>query len=160
MSKGPHARNDRLLRERRHDVYEEREKRREPTVCTDCGAVFANGRWCWKEAPVNPKRACCPACRRCADGYPAAYIEIKGEFFEEHRTEMLNLIRNTEKQEKAGHPLERIMSIRDEKDCTLITTTGVHVARRIGEALSRSYKGDFSFHYGEGEKNLRVYWQR
>jgi len=46
------------------------------------------------------------------------------------------------------------------KGTMLVTTTGVHLARRIGEALSRSYKGEFSFQYGDGEKTLRVYWER
>lgn len=160
IDKGLYGRKDRLIRKKRHDVYEEREKWPEPTLCTKCGALFVNGRWSWRKPPKKAKEIICPACRRSADNYPAAYIEIKGEFFEEHRNEILNLIRNIEEQEKAEHPLERIMSITDEKDYTLVTTTGIHIARRIGEVLSRSYKGDFSFQYTEGEKHLRVYWQR
>jgi len=41
-----------------------------------------------------------------------------------------------------------------------VTTTGIHVARRIGEALARAYKGDLSYQYAEGEKRIRVYWRR
>ena len=41
-----------------------------------------------------------------------------------------------------------------------ITTTGVHVARRIGDALGRSYQGDLNFTYGAGEKSIKVSWSR
>jgi hypothetical protein len=52
------------------------------------------------------------------------------------------------------------MNIKDESDHTLLTTTGVNIARRIGEAISRSYNGNFSFQYADGEKSIRVYWER
>ena len=52
------------------------------------------------------------------------------------------------------------MSIKDEKEYTLVTTTGIHIARRIGDAMSRSYKGDYSFQYAEGDKSIRVYWHQ
>ncbi|MBT8763215.1 ATPase [Desulfohalobiaceae bacterium Ax17] len=159
MNKGRYGRNDKLIKEHRHDVYEEN-RGPEPSLCTECGALFVNGRWTWKKTGEYTSKMVCPACRRCADNYPAGYIQIKGEFFEGHRDEILNLLRNVEEMEKGEHPLERIMLITNEDDHTLVTTTGVHIARRIGEALSRSYKGDFSFQYGEGEKSIRVYWQR
>jgi NMD protein affecting ribosome stability and mRNA decay len=159
-SKGMHRRSDRLLKEKRHDVYRETGKWPEATLCTKCGALFNNGRWSWGESPVNANQTICPACRRVSDNLPAGYIELKGTFFQEHSDEILNLIRNIEQQEKGQHPLERIMTITDQDDCTLVTTTGIHLARRIGEALSRSYNGEFSFHYAEDERSIRVYWQR
>jgi hypothetical protein len=73
---------------------------------------------------------------------------------------MLNLIHNEEKDEKGERPLERIMEITEEEEQTLITTTGIHIARRIGEAVSRAYKGDLSFNYGDGEKSIRMSWDR
>ena len=161
MNKGMHRRNDRLLKEKRHDAYRESEKWPEPTCCTECRALFVNGRWSWEEIPPkNVNETLCPACRRIADQYPAGYIEIKGDFFQEHQEEILNLAYNIEKQEKGERPLERIMSVTENNDYTLVTTTGVHLARRIGEALSRSYKGDLSFQYAKEDKDIRVYWQR
>lgn len=160
MDKGNYKRQDRLIKEKRHDAYRKRDKWPEPTLCTECAALFVNGRWTWEKPTEKANETICPACRRCADNYPAGYIEIKGDFLKKHGDEILSLIRNIEKQEKGEHPLERIISITDEREHTLVTTTGIHIARRIGEALSRSYKGDFSFQYGEGEKSIRVYWQR
>lgn len=160
MYKGANGRKDRLIKEKRHDVYQEWNKLPEPTLCPKCNASFVNGRWTWKKINGKVNETTCPACRRSADNFPAGHIEIKGNFFNEHRDEILNLVRNIEKQEKEDHPLERIMFITDAIDYTLVTTTGVHIARRIGAALARSYSGDFSFQYSKDDKHIRVYWQR
>lgn len=160
MIKNLHSRKDRLIKEKRHDAYQERNKWPESTRCIDCGALFVNGRWTWQEAPTTSHEIICPACRRIADRYPAGYVEIKGSFFSEHRTEILNLIHNVEKQEKSEHPLERIMTLTTENDSPLITTTGLHLARRIGEALARAYKGELSIQYADAEESVRVHWQR
>ena len=160
MDKGSHGRKDRLIKEKLHNVYRERDKSLGPTVCTGCGALYVDGRWSWEQPPDQARETICPACRRIADRFPAGHVELKGLFFDEHRDEILNLVRNTENREKADRPLERIMSIEDGRDHTLVTTTGIHVARRIGEALARAYSGDLSYHYAEAEKRIRVYWQR
>ena len=160
MSKGTTVRNDRLILEKRHDVYQVKEKLPEHTHCPQCDAVVVNGHWSWPQPQEKVKDVICPACRRVADNIPAGFIEIRGEFFKENRDEILNMVMNIEKVEKAEHPLERIMEITDEHDYILMTTTGVHIARRIGDALSRSYKGDFSITYGDNENSVRVSWNR
>jgi NMD protein affecting ribosome stability and mRNA decay len=132
----------------------------EPTVCNKCGVVFTNGRWVWKETVGPAHKIVCPACRRQADNYPAGRIKISGLFYQDHKEEIFNLIQNIEKQEKKEHPLERIMTIKDNKSMTVVTTTGIHVARRIGEALSRAYKGDFKFNYANDDEHIMVTWHR
>lgn len=153
-------RRDRLMQEKRHDAYEEWEKWPEPTVCTGCGALFVGGRWCWREAPAGAYTIVCPACQRIADNFPAGYVTVKGPFFGQHREELTNLIRNREKLEKGEHPMERIMTIVDEEEQILITTTGIHLARRIGEALHHAYQGDLDLVYGDAEKSIRITWRR
>jgi NMD protein affecting ribosome stability and mRNA decay len=160
MDKSQYGRRDRLVQEKQHDTYREDRKWPEPTACTECNAVYIEGRWTWHEPPFKANKVLCPACRRIAENYPAGYLELKGSFFKKHQEEMLNLIRNEEKEEKGAHPLERIMDITEEDEQTLITTTGIHIARRIGEAVSRAYKGDLSFTYGDGEKTIRMLWDR
>ena len=162
MAQNPYGRKDRLIKEKRHDTYFEKEKLAEPTRCPVCQALFSNGRWTWKKVSEKTEvhQATCPACRRITDNYPAGYIEIRGEFFTEHRSEIENLIHNVEEQEKARHPLQRLISITVQDNHTLVTTTGIHLARRIGEAVTRSCKGELSIHYGAGEQSIRVYCQR
>jgi NMD protein affecting ribosome stability and mRNA decay len=160
MLKARYGRKDRLIKQKRHDAYQDSIKLPEPTLCTKCNAVFSDGRWSWKKVTKHINQTICPACRRIEDNYPAGFINVKGSFFKEHRENVLGLIHNIEKQEKSDRPLERIMKIKEEKNQTLVTTTGIHVARRIGEALSRSFKGDLSFQYSEAEKIIRVNWSR
>ncbi len=158
MDKGRFSRRDRLVKEKHHDTYRETKKRAEPTVCPGCNAVFTGGRWTWNEPLEEAVRDVCPACMRTADNFPAGYVELKGEFFAQRRDEIMNLVHNEEKQEKGEHPMERIMGIEAEGDQTLITTTGVHIARRIGESVARAYQGDLAFTYGDNEKSIRVQW--
>ena len=160
MDKSQFGRRDRLIQEKRHDAYQEREKYPEPTVCTGCQALFHGGRWTWDKAPEHAYTIVCPACRREKDKFPAGLLEIRGTFIYEHRDELLNLIHNIEKQEKERHPLERIMAITEEEDHSLVSTTGIHLARRIGEALKHAYQGDLDFTYGDAEKSIRVSWDR
>lgn len=153
-------RKDRLIKDHRKDVYVDQIVLKEPAVCQKCGAVYLNGRWTWKTIDEFVAKTTCPACRRINDNYPAGYVEIKGDFFNRHSSEIKNLVNNVERLEKSERPLERIMSIKDEKNKTIITTTGIHIARRIGEALSRSYQGSYNFQYSDGEKCIRVSWKR
>lgn len=160
MDRSTYARKDRLIKEKRHDTYLKKSKLSEPTVCGQCGAVFSKGRWTWKDKPPGAHKIVCPACQRRADNYPAGMIEISGQFYQDNKKEILNLIQNVEKQEKGEHPLERLISIKDSAGVTFITTTGIHLARRIGEALSRAYKGDYSFNYADGGDLIQVFWRR
>ncbi len=160
MDKGHFKRRDRLVEEKRHDTYRESGKWPEPTVCTECQAVFAQGRWSWKVEPPNPNRVVCPACQRISDNYPAGWLVLTGDFLGKHRSEIINLIRNEEEKEKGEHALERIMNIEENQEQTTITTTGIHIARRIGEAIANAYQGELNFQYGEGEKTIRMSWNR
>ena len=152
-------RKDKLIKEKRHDVYPKKGDWPDATTCTICGSVFTKGRWTWEKIQGGTTITC-PACRRISENYPAGCIEIKGEFFNKRKEEILNLIQNVEKAEKEAHPLERIMRISPNSEHTLVTTTGIHVARRIGESLMRAYQGELSLQYADGEKRIRVYWSR
>ena len=160
MHKPDHGRKDRLIKEKRHDSYLSQTKLRESTVCGSCGVVFSKGRWIWKEAVEKAHHITCPACRRMAENYPAGSIKLSGLFYQDHKEEILNLIQNIEKQEKVERPMERIMAIKRKREMTVVTTTGIHIARRIGEALSRAYKGDYSFNYANGDDHIQVTWHR
>lgn len=143
-----------------HDPYHEREKLVEPAVCSDCGAVYHQGRWQWitPSAKAHPTR--CAACRRVHEKLPAGYVTIEGPFARDRRAEFRSLVQHLENREKAAHPLQRVMAIEEQEDKLLITTTDIHLARLIGEALQSAYKGKLDFHYNKDEYLLRVRWQR
>ena len=154
-------RKNRLLRERVHDPYKTRQKLSEPTVCPQCGAVWRDGRWIWvKEQSVGANEELCQACHRINDKYPAGELTLGGSFLKAHKDEILNLARNTQKIETEEHPLHRIISIDDKNDQTVITTTDIHLPRRIGQAVSNAYEGLFDFNYDKEGYFIRATWRR
>lgn len=87
-------------------------------------------------------------------------MTLSGEFFVAHANEILHAVRNTEEHAKKEHPLQRIMSIEPSATEAVLTTTDVHLARGIGEALQRAYRGNLDFTYGDGDVSIRVSWSR
>ncbi len=152
-------RRDRLIQEKVHDAYKSRWKLPEPTVCPRCGAVFHDGRWHWAPRPAEAHEETCPACHRVHDEFPAGLVTLSGDFFKAHREEILHLVRNEGERAEAEHPLKRIINIEDHDDGVLVTTTEIHLARGIGEALHHAYHGELEFHYNEEENLLRVDWK-
>lgn len=162
--KEPRARakghRDRQVEEVVHDPYMARNKPPEPALCPECGLVFHKGRWQRTPRPVKAHEHLCPACHRIKDRFPAGYVKLSGDFLGAHRDEIRHLIRNEEQQEAANHPLQRIMDITEEGGVTSVTTTDVHLARRIGEALHHAYQGKLDIKYSQDEYVVRVTWQR
>lgn len=157
---GLHFKQERtkIYDDKRKDAYRSTEKHPDPTICNDCGSLYTNGRWTWNDLPEHASHAVCPACQRIRDKYPAGIIEIWGPFFEDHRSEIMNMIQNIKNKEISEHPLERLITITEEEDKIILTTTGIHLARRIGDSLFRAYEGELNYNYDENL--IRVYWER
>ena len=144
-----------------HDPYFAREKLAGPAACSDCAAVFHEGRWQWLDRPERAHLTRCPACSRIHDDMPAGYVSMEGAFTQTHSAELLELARNLEAREKAEHPLQRIIAVTEEAAGKIvITTTGLNLARGIGEALQRAYKGELDIHFSPDQYLLRVDWRR
>ncbi len=142
-----------------HDPYQNRVTYADPTICTNCGVLYKDGRWSWDDLPDEAYEALCPACQRIANNHPAGYIELKGSFFEQHEEEILKLIRDIALIEQLQHPLERIIKIDPVEDHTLVTTTGIHLALRIGDALERSYWGKLVYN-NDCQHYIHLGWHR
>lgn len=154
------VRRDRLIQEYEHDTYKSRGKLPEPTGCPKCGAVFHGGRWSWMAVPAKAHMELCPACHRIADQFPAGFVHLSGDFLSRHREEILHLLQHEGEREREQRPLERIMSTEERDGELLLTTTGIHLARHLGDALHRAYQGVLEFHYNADQNLLRVHWDR
>lgn len=154
-------RRDRLIREEVHDPYMAGAKLAEPTVCPDCGVVFNEGRWQWlPEPPAQAAETVCPACRRVKDRVPAGFLTLSGEFFREHRDEIMSLVENKVESQVKQHPMKRLMRVEDRDDGTELKFTDAHLPRGVGEAIRRAYDGDLDIHFPEDGGIVRVYWER
>jgi NMD protein affecting ribosome stability and mRNA decay len=154
-------RRNKLLKEKNHDPFSEKYKYPEKSFCPKCNVVYKEGRWVWENAPRNKGREIlCPACRRIEENYPSGLVNLKGSYLEKHLQEILNLIKNQEEIEKSQHPLQRIISLKEEGKELTISTTYPQLARRIGEAVHRAHKGSLKIKYAKEEELIRVYWER
>lgn len=140
------------------DPYQTRQKPNEPTVCPSCGVVYRDGRWQRGERPSAAHAETCPACRRIADGFPAGILTLHGDFADSRRDEIMGLVRNVEEAEKGEHPLNRIVGVEDSEDGVVISTTDIHLPRRLGEALRRAFHGELDMHFDENAYFARIDW--
>jgi NMD protein affecting ribosome stability and mRNA decay len=150
-----------------HDPYIDDEQLAHNSVCKECGRVYTAGRWYFKDqiaeknASNNQRRdVVCPACRKQRDHVPGGVIKITGGFFDNHREEILNLIRHEEAKAMADNPLERIMAMGSNGNAFEIETTNEKLAQRIGKALHKAYDGRIEYKWSADTKLTRVNWHR
>jgi len=58
------------------------------------------------------------------------------------------------KTRTAEHPLKRIMAVEEKDGAMLVTTTDIHLARGIGEALHHAYQGELQYHYNPEQNSV------
>jgi hypothetical protein len=149
-----------ILDDPRHDPYQPAGKYAEPTRCGTCGAVYHRGRWQWIQAPEHSRARPCPACRRVHDRLPAGRLVLSGAYVPLHRAELLQIVRNQAENERLTHPLNRVIDIDERPDGVEISTTDIHLPRRIGEALKHAHDGELRIEFGKDAYEIRVHWQR
>jgi hypothetical protein len=138
------------------DPYQAQQKPQEPTACPQCKAVYHNGRWQWGQKPADSHAELCPACRRVNDDLPAGIVTLHGAWARQHKDELIGLARNEEAAEKPEHPLNRIAKIEEMDDGLVISTTDIHLPRRIGEAVRHAFHRHLDLHFDEGGYFLRA----
>lgn len=155
--------------ERRGDVghesknpYYEGKKYKEPTYCPNCDLVYREGRWIEGSisSEEDPHEALCPACRRKRDRNPEGLVYLSGNYFQEHKKEILQLVKNDEEKAKQTRPLQRLMWVDEDSNSMELATTNEHLARRIGKSIARAHDGDLDIKSGHNERLVRVYWTR
>ncbi len=157
-------RKDRLIQEKIHDPYYEGRKYPDGVICPMCQAIYLDGRWVWKaekrRVDISGEEYICPACRRILDRYPAGIVFLTGKYLTIRREEILNLINNLIEEESGRSPLKRLINIEEDSKGITINLTDDHLARRIGEAIGRAYKGNLEIKYKEDARFVRIYWHR
>jgi len=163
MDKYQQSQKNKIFKEGTHDPYR-MDRVSGAALCPQCGSLYQEGNWTWHipESTIvgDAEETVCPACRRIADDRPAGTLKLSGKFLHDHQEEILNLIHHTEEVEKAEHAQERIIKVVEVDDALEVTTTGIHLASRIGHALNAAYKGNSHYHYSDDETHLTVNWER
>lgn len=152
---------DRTIQEKSHDPYNEGRKFSEGMYCPDCQALYRQGRWKWpRKGDTFGEPYLCSACRRIRDKFPAGEVEVSGKYLNNHRDEIMNLIQNIIREEESRSPLKRVIEFANENGILRVSLTDDHLARHIGDALHKAYKGKLDIKYSGGERFVRLYWHR
>jgi len=154
-----------IVPEAGHDPYRLTTQFPEGTVCPDCGAAFRDGRWQWSAGKRGmPSGATgewvCPACQRVADRYPAGFLTLSGPFLASHHEDVVRLLRNEEAAERAEHPLNRVIEFKDSGAEIEVTTTDVHLPRRLAEAAREAFGGEVQTDHAADQDVVRISWTR
>jgi hypothetical protein len=102
----------------------------------------------------------CPACMQIRDHQVGGIVQFSGAFADHHRQELLNRIRNVEKQTQVERPLERIMSLKEGKEEITVFATTEHLVARIGKSIQRDFGGELDLRYAPDDKFAMVHWHR
>ena len=136
-------------------------------VCPRCYSFYINKRWHKDDKKLNNllkdkefKHSLCPACKKTKDKFPQGIVTLKGQFFAEHRDEILRLVANEEKKAVAFNPLDRIIEIKNNGSQAVISTTSEKLAQRIGKAVKRACNGTIRYSWSVENKMARVRWER
>lgn len=153
---------DRLIRERVHDIGDTDAKLTGSAICPDCGVLYDNGRWQWPTAPHSvTHEAVCPACQRIRDNKPAGMLILGGPYFTAHREEIMHLVQNKVDEQSAEHPLKRIMRINtSQPEQVAVTFTDQHSPWGVGQALRHAHRGTLDVRHSDDLDILIAEWQR
>jgi NMD protein affecting ribosome stability and mRNA decay len=102
----------------------------------------------------------CPACRKEEDHYVMGIVYISGDFFNQRRDEIVNMLKNEEEKEVDHNPLDRIMGIVEDENGVRVETTSESLAVHLGRMLYHSYGGDVEYKFSDEQKLARVFWHR
>lgn len=149
------------------DPYLSDGHREDGTVCSQCGAVYHNHHWTLDEAQRDvllaagtPNQVICPGCKKFNERNPHGIVTLRGDYWPQHREDILNLIHNEEGRGMNTNPLERIMDIREDAGALIIETTNEKLAQRIGRSVHSAHKGNVEYKWPDGNRLVRVDWER
>ncbi len=143
-------------------AYPRPEKYPAHTQCPKCLLIFQDGVW-KKGKPGNTQflhLQLCPACIQVRDGQVGGVIQFGGSFISNHRQDLLNRIRNLEKQTSEERPLERIIEIKEGRSGILVSATTEHLIAKIGKAVLRDFGGTLELKYAPEDKYATARWHR
>ncbi|MGU7812199.1 BCAM0308 family protein [Burkholderia sp. AW49-1] len=155
-----YLRRDKRMQPHTKDSYRDPKRPTGDHICEGCGAVCEAGRWTWSATALDRRQLECPACKRMRENVPAGELVLNGEYLRAHQSTILELLERQADLETSEHALERIMGIEKSPDSLIVRTTGVHMVRRLGEALLHAHHGDLAINYRDGEDVLRAHWKR
>jgi NMD protein affecting ribosome stability and mRNA decay len=144
------------------------EEGQEAAACTQCHALYRGKRWFFDAdlyhrltGARQVREVLCPTCRKIKDRYPEGILTLEGEFFTQHREEIVQLLEKEAARVSGRSVADRIIHMVPEgQDRLVVETTTEKLAQHLGRTVYRAFKGDLHFKWSEMDRFVRVYWSR
>lgn len=137
--------------------------------CSDCGVVYFDKSWHRslleeKLEHLKEKKqfkfTLCPTCKmkknKVFEGQLTIRLTTNNQRFKE---EILNTVKNSDKQGQEWDPLDRILWMEDGVNEVKVYTSENQLAVKIGKKLKSSFPGSTLEIKHSGEDIIRVYWK-
>ncbi len=150
------------------DPYLPRGASQRISVCKGCHSVYKSKRWyadpdIFDAALKIPDTITivCPACLKIRDNFPGGIVTLRGDYVPSHKQELMNLIKNEEARAHGFNPLERVISVTENgQGSVVISTTNEKLAQRLGRAVKKAFHGEVTYRWSHDNKLARVDWVR
>jgi len=144
------------------------EEGQEAAICTGCQAFYQSKRWFFDDklakrlaGTAKVREVVCPTCRKIKDRYAEGILTLSGEFFKDHREEIVTLLEKEAGRVGNRNVADRVIQMAPAgKDKLVVETTTEKLAQHLGRTIYKAYKGELGFKWAEMNKFVRVYWSR
>lgn len=138
-----------------------------PLIDTKAGLVHENKYW-EKLGDLDPKNidelieGKAPSTRMKEEGICDGVLHLSGDFFINHKQEILNTIHNVAKMAEEHDPLNIIESMEEvEAGKVTVYTIKNQLAVRMGKKIDESFKGgELKIHWTKDDKPVEVWWHK
>jgi ribosome-associated translation inhibitor RaiA len=133
------------------------------TMCERCGAIYRKRRWraaaegdrLWS---VGFEWTVCPACAQVAAGQYFGRVLLRGTRALQDEAAIRRRIMNVAARARFTQTERRLVSIERQGEAIEVLTTSQKLAHRIVGALMAAFGGRGSYHWAEGDGELRATW--
>jgi len=135
----------------------------DPTICTNCHAVYSRKVWRWPEASKAKRvdraaRGLCPACKQVKKGIFYGLVETVDRFAPDEEALVRARVENVTERARFTQPERRIVSIRRRRPGLEISTTSQKLAHRIARELHKAFGGEVRYSWSDNDGALRAIW--
>lgn len=143
--------------------------KKEFIICPNCESVFFDKAWHHSleedarhlRKSKHLKFKVCPACQMEKDRtFEGELVVTLSQERTAEKNEIINLIKNSDKQARAHDPMDRVLWIEYKGGEIRVLTSENQLAVRIGKKLESAFKGgSLEIKHSHGEDIIRVFWK-
>ena len=129
-------------------------------VCPQCGVSSTSGIWHWDfEISLLSVQKTCPACKRINENNPSSLLMLKGLYFKNNRSDILQIIYRTTNSRMKKFPMCRLIDVEQlTLNSVIIGFTDRLSAFKVGKKIARTFDGDIDYKKAYITGIVRVSW--